>query len=147
MKQEKKIITGGLILAVLAILIFSVPPVTGQNEKDTHPELSEQEMLIACAGMAAVLIHLTPGLEIWTWLTVSECAIYLASIIGIAAAIYFAMLWLSGIRPGKLQGNALQIGGAVVIAPGGELRYLYREKYVGDHPQVAEILGAVSDGG
>jgi hypothetical protein len=52
----------------------------------------------------------------------------------------------SGIRPGKLQGNAFQIGGAVVIAPGGELRYLYREKYVGDHPQVAEILGAVSDG-
>ena len=53
----------------------------------------------------------------------------------------------SGIRPGKLQGNALQIGGAVVIAPGGELRYLYREKYAGDHPVVAELLGAVSDGG
>lgn len=49
MKQEKKIITGGLILAILAILIFSVPPVTGQNEKEAHPELSEQEMLIACA--------------------------------------------------------------------------------------------------
>lgn len=49
MKQEKKIITGGLILAALALLIFSVPPVTGQNEKDTHPELSEQEMYIACA--------------------------------------------------------------------------------------------------
>ena len=53
----------------------------------------------------------------------------------------------SGIRPGTLQGSALQIGGAVVIAPGGELRYLYREKYVGDHPQVAKILGAVSDRG
>ena len=48
-KQEKKIITGGLILAILALLIFSVPPVIGQNEKDTYPELSEQEMLIACA--------------------------------------------------------------------------------------------------
>ncbi len=49
MKQEKKIISAGLILAVLAVLIFSVPPVTGQNEKDVHPEPSEQEMLIACS--------------------------------------------------------------------------------------------------
>ncbi len=50
MKQEKKIISAALILGVLAVLIFSVPPVTGQNEKDTHPELSEQEMLIDCAA-------------------------------------------------------------------------------------------------
>ena len=53
----------------------------------------------------------------------------------------------SGIRPGKVQGNALQIGGAVVIAPGEQLRYLYREKYAGDHPPVAQLLGAISDGG
>ena len=53
----------------------------------------------------------------------------------------------SGIRPGKLQGNALQLGGAVVIAPGDELRYLFREKHAGDHPPVAELLRAVSDGG
>lgn len=49
MKQEKKIISAAFILGVLAVLIFSVPPVTGQNEKDSHPELSEQEMLIDCA--------------------------------------------------------------------------------------------------
>ena len=49
MKQEKKIISAVLILGVLAVLIFSVPPATGQNEKDSHPELSEQEMLIDCA--------------------------------------------------------------------------------------------------
>ena len=48
MKQDKMIITGGLLLAVLAALIFLVQPVTGQNNKDSHPELSEQEMLIAC---------------------------------------------------------------------------------------------------
>jgi putative peptidoglycan lipid II flippase len=61
------------------------------------------KMLIACVGMAAVLIHLTPGLEIWTWLTALERATYLASIIGIAAAVYFATLWLSGIRPSRLK--------------------------------------------
>jgi len=52
----------------------------------------------------------------------------------------------SGIRPGTVQGSALQIGGAVVIAPGGEIRYLYREKQAGDHPPVTELLAAVSGG-
>lgn len=49
MKQEKKIISAGLILTALAVLILSVPPVTGKMEKITHPELSEQEMLMACS--------------------------------------------------------------------------------------------------
>jgi putative peptidoglycan lipid II flippase len=60
-------------------------------------------MLGACAGMTAALLYLTPGLEIWTWLTVIERIIYLGSIIVIAAAVYFGMLWLSGIRPGNLK--------------------------------------------
>jgi hypothetical protein len=49
----------------------------------------------------------------------------------------------SGIRPGTLQGSALQLGGAVVVAPGDELRYLFRETQAGDHPPVAELLEAV----
>lgn len=53
----------------------------------------------------------------------------------------------SGIRPGTLQGDGLQLGGAVVIAPGNELRYLYREKQAGDHPPVAELLQAVASAG
>jgi putative peptidoglycan lipid II flippase len=61
------------------------------------------KMLIACTGMTAVLLYLTPGLEIWAWLTVLERVLYLSSIIGIAAMVYFAMLWLSGIRPDRLK--------------------------------------------
>ena len=60
-------------------------------------------MLSACAGMTAALLYLTPGLEIWTWLNVIERIIYLGGIIVIAAAVYFGMLWLSGIRPGRLK--------------------------------------------
>ena len=59
--------------------------------------------LLACAGMGASLVLLTPGLEIWTWLTVPERAVYLAGIIGLAAAVYFAILWLGGIRPSRLR--------------------------------------------
>ncbi len=61
------------------------------------------KMLVACTGMTAVLLYLTPGLEIWAWLTVLERVLFLASIIGTAAVIYFAILWLSGIRPDRLK--------------------------------------------
>jgi len=61
------------------------------------------KMLIASAAMTVLLLYLTPGLEIWTWLSALERAIYLASIIGTAAIAYFAILWFSGIRPNKLK--------------------------------------------
>lgn len=49
MKQEKSLIIAGLVLAILAVFVLSALPVTGQNSQDTHPDLDEQEMLIACA--------------------------------------------------------------------------------------------------
>lgn len=49
MKQEIKIMMAGLIPALLAALMFYVQPVTGQNNQDTHPELDEQDMYIACS--------------------------------------------------------------------------------------------------
>lgn len=49
MKEQKNIISAGLLLVVLAVMVLSVPPVTGKSEKAIHPELSEQEMLMACA--------------------------------------------------------------------------------------------------
>ena len=59
-KQEKKIISAGLLLTVLAVLILSVPPVTGNTDRVTHPELSAQEMLIDCADCHR---DATPDLE------------------------------------------------------------------------------------
>lgn len=50
----------------------------------------------------------------------------------------------AGIRPGSLQGNALQLGGAVVIAPGNDVRYFFKEKKAGDHPSVEKLLQTVS---
>lgn len=59
-KQENKIVSAGLILTVLAVLILSIPPVTGKTEKVMHPELSEQEMLMACSDCHK---EATPELE------------------------------------------------------------------------------------
>lgn len=49
MEQGKRILYSGLAMVILAVMIVSIPPVTGQTEAMSHPELSEQEMLIACA--------------------------------------------------------------------------------------------------
>jgi len=72
-----------------------------------QPLVGWKQMLIttltASSGMTATVLYLTPGLEIWTWLTILERVVFLSSIIGIAAAVYFAMLWLSGVRPDRLK--------------------------------------------
>lgn len=49
-----------------------------------------------------------------------------------------------GIKPGSLQGNALQMGGAVVITTDSEIRYLYQSREAGDDPPVVELLDAVA---
>ena len=61
------------------------------------------KILLACIGMSAALLLSTPGLEIWTGLKVTERVIDLAGIIGLGAIVYFAILWLSGVRPSALR--------------------------------------------
>lgn len=45
-----------------------------------------------------------------------------------------------GYRPGTMQGDALQLGGAMVVGPGGQLYYYFRGEQAADHPPVEEIL-------
>jgi hypothetical protein len=49
-----------------------------------------------------------------------------------------------GVKPGSLQGSALQLGGAVVIDSSSAVRYLYRSSEAGDDPPVDEMLRAIS---
>lgn len=46
----------------------------------------------------------------------------------------------AGFRPGLIQGDGRQLGGVVVVRPGGEVAYSYRSSAGGDHPPVADIL-------
>jgi hypothetical protein len=48
----------------------------------------------------------------------------------------------AGHRPGRLQGDALQQGGAVVIRPDNSVAYLYRSSEAGEHPAVDALLAA-----
>jgi putative peptidoglycan lipid II flippase len=59
--------------------------------------------LVALVCMTVLVIHLTPGLDIWTWLHITERVFYLAGIIVLAALVYLAILWFTGVRPGVLK--------------------------------------------
>jgi len=51
----------------------------------------------------------------------------------------------NGHRQGSLQGSALQLGGAVVVDAGGIIRYFFKSKKAGDHPDIRELIEAVGD--
>jgi hypothetical protein len=51
--------------------------------------------------------------------------------------------FFSGHRGGRKEGDALQQGGALVIAPDGTLRYRYASRASGDHPAVRDLLAAL----
>jgi putative peptidoglycan lipid II flippase len=61
------------------------------------------QILLACIGMGVYLVMMTPALESWSELSILARAGQLAMIIGIAAAIYFTILLLSGVRPNQLR--------------------------------------------
>jgi peroxiredoxin len=48
-----------------------------------------------------------------------------------------------GIKPGTLQGSALQLGGAVIIDKKGSVLYQFRSREAGEDPPVEEMLAAI----
>ena len=48
-----------------------------------------------------------------------------------------------GFRQGKTQGDAAQLGGVIVVKPGGEVLFRYASDSPGDHPEVDKVLAAL----
>jgi len=46
-------------------------------------------------------------------------------------------------RQGSIQGEAWQLGGVLVVRPGGGIAYRYLSEIAGDHPPVAAVLAAL----
>lgn len=46
----------------------------------------------------------------------------------------------AGFRPGLIQGDGRQLGGVVVVRPGGQVVYSYLSSAGGDHPPVGDIV-------
>ena len=49
----------------------------------------------------------------------------------------------SGFRQGTIQGDAFQLGGVLVVRPGGRIAYRYLSDSAGDHPPVEDVLAAL----
>ena len=49
-----------------------------------------------------------------------------------------------GHKQGSIQGNTLQLGGAVIVDPSNTIRYYFASKKAGDHPAVNDLLDAVN---
>ena len=66
----------------------------------------------------------------------------LTDIIGMTSFAQTFSAFKSGFKPGSLQGNALQLGGAIVVTPEGNITYFFISSAAGDHPPVEELLAA-----
>ena len=51
----------------------------------------------------------------------------------------------AGFSQGRVQGDALQLGGVLAVDPGGIVRYRYVSGAAGDHPATADVLAALGD--
>jgi hypothetical protein len=61
-----------------------------------------------------------------------------------ATVCRFAGAWRRGFRPRGVAGDPLQLGGAFVIARGGEVRYSFVARSLGHHPRRRDLLAALS---
>jgi hypothetical protein len=50
---------------------------------------------------------------------------------------------LAGFRQGARRGDALAQGGTFVLGPGERVRYEWRDRFAGDHPDLQAILAAL----
>ena len=48
-----------------------------------------------------------------------------------------------GVKPGLLQGSALQLGGALIVTREEEICYYYKSVEAGDYPPIDEMLAAI----
>jgi hypothetical protein len=70
----------------------------------------------------------------------------LGSALGVASTLKSAArAYRAGFRQGAVQGDAWQLGGVLVVRPGGEIAYRHLSKAAGDHPQAEDVLAALRD--
>ena len=60
-----------------------------------------------------------------------------------AAWKHMARALRSGFRQGITRGDAWQLGGVLIVKPGGEILYRHRSREAGDHPPLADVLAAL----
>ena len=67
----------------------------------------------------------------------------LLHLVGARSAAHAWRALRGGFRQGITRGDALQLGGVVVVRPDGTMPYRYASAVPGDHPPVDEVLRAL----
>jgi peroxiredoxin len=57
-----------------------------------------------------------------------------------AALLNMARALKAGFRQGRTRGDAWQLGGVLVVRPGGRIAYRYLSNEAGDHPPVTHVM-------
>ena len=89
------------------------------------------------------------GTPIWTDEALASYRLFdfkrgASAVMAVRALGHVARALLAGAWQGRTRGDATQIGGVVVVRPGGRIAYLYRSREAGDHPDPREIVAALS---
>jgi len=68
---------------------------------------------------------------------------FVATVGSLTAVKNAARALRKGFRQGSVQGDAWQLGGVLVVRPGGEIAYRHLSRTAGDHPPVEDVLAAI----
>jgi peroxiredoxin len=62
--------------------------------------------------------------------------------------VLFAALraWIRGARQSRTEGDPWQLGGVLIVRPGGEVIYRQASRFAGDHPKIDSLLRALGEG-
>ncbi len=52
-----------------------------------------------------------------------------------------------GFRQGMTRGDPVQLGGTFVLGPRSQVRFEWRDRFAGDHPQMRDVLAALEPTG
>ncbi|MBI3070955.1 MAG: AhpC/TSA family protein [Deltaproteobacteria bacterium] len=65
------------------------------------------------------------------------------SVFNPVAGWFYVRAWFRGHRQGRMQGDAWQQGGTLVIQPGGAILYRFAARFAGDHAPLNAVFRAL----
>ncbi|MCB2174010.1 redoxin domain-containing protein [bacterium] len=107
--------------------------IIGSGQSDQLPALR------AATGYQGTLLT-DPQRKTYTFLGLNRSV---GGVIGLKMVARAVRSIASGYRPGTLQGDALQLGGAITITVDNRVSYFFKSSEAGEHPPVADLLASL----
>jgi hypothetical protein len=125
--------------------------------RDIFPaiEAAGAELIVVGNGTPAMLEAFTEDFGAGLRHTYTDPSLRVYEALGArrGSALFFLdpRVWLNSLRallgrflPGRVQGDAGQLGGVWVVRPGGDAVFEYRSRVAGDYPSNTDVVEAVS---